>query len=138
LQNEEFLQNETDQGGELTGLYKRNRILRIYKSIGKPEGVFISEYYYDHYKKSKLIFIREKFNSYVYDDSSKTFDYTKLHSTYSGKYYFNKGKLIDSAVTGIRFSPVQSIDLEDILIKESNESYSAFENKISSIRGIKR
>lgn len=100
LQNEEFLQNMTDGGGELTGFYKGNRIYRIYRSIGISYGVGISEFYY---RKNKLIFIREKFNSYVYDSISQNFDYTKLNTTYSGKFYFNNGNLIDSIVTGNRF-----------------------------------
>ena len=127
LQNEEFLQNMTDGGGELTGFYKGKRIYRIYRSIGISYGVGISEFYY---RKNKLIFIREKFNSYVYDSISQNFDYTKLNTTYSGKFYFNNGNIIDSSVTGNRFFSDNAVGLEKILTGESDEVFNLIYGKI--------
>lgn len=127
LQNEEFLQNMTDGGGELTGFYKGKQIYRIYRSIGISYGVGLSEFYY---RKNKLIFIREKFNSYVYDSLSQNFDYTKLNTTYSGKFYFSNGNLIDSIVTGNRFFSDNAAGFEKILTGESDEAFNLIYGKI--------
>src|SRR6187399_2871529 len=67
LQNEEFLPQMTDGGGELTGFYKGDKIYRIYQSVGISYGVYITEYYF---WKNKLMFVHDKFNSYVVDDST--------------------------------------------------------------------
>ncbi len=132
LQNNEFLDHMPEGGGELTGFYKGKRICRIYRSIGISHGVGISEFYY---KKNKLIFVREKFNSYVYDDSLGSFDYTKLNTTYEGKYYFDKGKMIHSYIKGNRINSTGSEETEIELTGESNEAFKLISYKIKSIPG---
>ncbi|HMS33395.1 MAG TPA: hypothetical protein PKC91_04845 [Ignavibacteria bacterium] len=132
LQNEEFLENMTDGGGELTGFYKGKSINRIYRSIGISFGVGISEFYY---KKNRLIFIREKFNSYVYDDSLGTADYTKLNTTYSAKHYFDNGRLIESSSTGHKITSGETQDTEKILLDESDEAFNFINKIILSLSG---
>lgn len=126
LQNQEFLQNTTDGGGELTGFFKGKRIYRIYQSIGISNGVEIMEFYY---WKKKLIFVRERFNSYIYDDSLKTFDYTKTENKFKGLYYFNDGKLIDYTTTGHNRFRDNSIDPGKVLLKESGEKIELLKQK---------
>jgi hypothetical protein len=132
LQNEEFLENMTDGGGELTGFYKDKSICRIYRSIGISYGVGISEFYY---KKNRLIFIREKFNSYVYNDSLGTADYSKVNTTYSAKYYFDNGKLIESNSSGHKITSGDNPDTEKLLLDESDEAFNFINNKILSLTG---
>lgn len=122
----------TDGGGELTGFYKDRPLSRIYRSIGISYGVGISEFYY---KKNRLIFIREKFNSYVYNDSLGTADYSKVNTTYSAKYYFDNGKLIESNSSGHKITSGDNPDTEKVLLDESDEAFNFINNKILSLTG---
>src|SRR6187399_2214269 len=65
LENEDFLSNMTDGGGKLTGFYKDKEIKKIYEWIGLSNGISIKEFYFD---KERLIFVYEKFDSFVFDD----------------------------------------------------------------------
>lgn len=127
LENEEFLTNMTDGGGELTGFYKGKNIYKIYRSIGISYGVGITEFYYN---KNKLIFVRDKFNSYVYDEKTKSFDYTKINNTYSGSYYFDKGKIFHSNVKGSRTFKENSSDIQITLKAESEDAFNLISRNI--------
>ncbi|MCB0727771.1 MAG: hypothetical protein KDD00_09930 [Ignavibacteriae bacterium] len=135
LTNEEFLPDMTDGGGELTGFYNKNGIRKIYRSIGISYGVMITEFYY---KKNKLIFIREKFNSYVFDEDTKSFDYTKINTTYSGSYYFHKGKIFNSTIKGNRNFEVSSTDIQNLLNIESDEAVKLISKSIKEVRENKQ
>ncbi|HMQ68977.1 MAG TPA: hypothetical protein PKA90_08235 [Ignavibacteria bacterium] len=134
LINEEFLQNMTDGGGELTGFYNEKSISKIYRSIGISNGVMITEFYY---KKSKLIFIREKFNSYVYDDVTGSFDYTKINTAYSGSYYFKEGEIFNSSVKGKRNFGDENNGIQDILKKESSEAVNLISKSLNEVHESK-
>lgn len=126
LQNEEFLDNMTDGGGELTGFFKNKKIYRIYQSIGISYGVEIKEFYY---RKEKLIFVREKFYSYMYDDSLKKFDYTKTETKFKGQYYFKDNKLIHYITTGHNRLE-ESLEPEKVLLNESSENIRLIKQKL--------
>ncbi len=132
LQNGEFLENMTDGGGELTGFYKGNRIYRIYQSVGISHGVYLTEFYY---RKNRLIFIRDKFSSFVFKDSSGTLDYTKSTTTFSGNYYFSDQRIIYRAITGHNRLEGGIADIEKSLIDESDKAFNLIELKIKSIPG---
>ncbi|MEO8210362.1 MAG: hypothetical protein ABI840_07350, partial [bacterium] len=116
---QEFL-DTADVSGELTGFFKGNKIYKIYRSEGLTDGVEITEFYY---RRNELIFVREKFNSYVYDNILKTFDYTKINSTFSGYYYFKDDKLIEYKTTGIKRFDDQTLSTEKSLLNKSNEAF---------------
>ena len=90
LENEEFLTNMTDGGGELTGFYKNKEVKKIYEWIGLSNGISIKEFYFD---KGQLIFVYEKFDSFVFDDKKEEFDLDKIKTIFEGRYYFNNKKL---------------------------------------------
>ncbi len=46
LENEEFLEQMTDNGGELTGYFKNRKLVKIVEWIGLSSCVNITEYYY--------------------------------------------------------------------------------------------
>jgi hypothetical protein len=135
LINEEFLPDMTDGGGELTGFYDENGISKIYRSVGISNGVGITEFYY---KKNKLIFVREKFNSYVFNEKTKSFDYTKINTTYSGSYYFSKDKIFNSTVKGKRNFGDNLTDIQDILKKESDEAFKRINESIKQVQDNKQ
>ena len=75
LENEEFLTNMTDGGGELTGFYKNKEIKKIYEWIGLSNGISIKEFYFE---SGQLIFVYEKFDSFVFDDKRMNLILVKL------------------------------------------------------------
>jgi len=97
LENEEFLTNMTDGGGELTGFYKNKEIKKIYEWIGLSNGISIKEFYFD---KGQLIFVYEKFDSFVFDDKKNEFDLTKTKTVFEGRYYFSNKKLFSESTKG--------------------------------------
>ncbi len=133
LQNEEFLQNMTDRGGELTGFYKGKRIYRIYRSVGVSNGVYTTEFYY---WKNRLMYVRDQLNSYVYNDSLGTFDYTKINPTFNGYYYFKDEKLIDYRSIGHNRFEGDDVNVEKELLDESNEVYKLIALKIKSTQDL--
>lgn len=133
LQNGEFLQNMTDGGGELTGFYKGKKIYRIYRSVGISNGVYTTEFYY---WKNRLMYVRDQFNSYVYNDSLGTFDYTKINPTFNGYYYFKDEKLIDHRSIGHNRFEGDDVNVEKELLDESNEVYKLIALKIKSTQDL--
>ena len=97
LENEEFLSDMTDGGGELTGFYKNKEIKKIYEWIGLSNGISIKEFYFD---KGQLIFVYEKFDSFVFDDKKNEFDLTKPKTVFEGRYYFSNRKLFSESTKG--------------------------------------
>lgn len=131
LQNTEFLENMTDGGGELTGFYKKDKFYRIYQSVAISYGVYITEYYYH---KEQLIFVRDNFNAYVYDDSLKTFDYTKSDNTYSGVFYFDKGRIIHSSSRGHGRTEEDTVDAEKFFLNESVKDLMLLRKKLNEAK----
>jgi len=119
LLNQEFLDSMTYGGGELSGFYKNKKIYYIYRSVGLSNGVEITQFYFG---KNKLVFVSEKFNTYVYDDSLKTFDYTVLNTTFTGKYYFDNEKLIHKVITGDKKFDDNAVDIGKSLLEKSKEN----------------
>lgn len=130
LQNEEFLENMTDGGGELTGFYKKGKIYRVYQSIGISYGVGITEYYYS--SKGSLIFVREKFDAYVHD--SLSLDYSKTTNTFNGVYYFSKDSLIHSSSTGHNKFEEDNIDPAKYYLEESKRNIDLIRKKMTAIK----
>lgn len=128
LQNQEFIQDTAVTGGELTGFFKGNKVFKIYRSLGMSGGVKITEFYY---RKGKLIFVREKYNTYVYDELTKTFDYTKMNSTFNGSYYFDNDKLIEYKTKGQDRFNLENLDPEKFLLYKSDESLGYIKSKLN-------
>lgn len=93
---EEFMDHVTDGGGELTGYYKKDTLVKIVEWIGASFGNRTREFYF---KGRKLFFAFEKFESFVEKDNGEL-DLSKTSTTYEARYYFNSGKLIDKKITG--------------------------------------
>ena len=100
LSDEQFLENQPDGGGELTGYYKNDTIVKIVEWIGLSYGNRTREFYF---KKGQLFFVYEKFESFVIKDSTEgEIDHSSVTTTFEGRYYFNKDKLIDQKILGKR------------------------------------
>ena len=119
LENEEFLENMTDGGGELTGFFKGGQIKKIYRWVGLSNGNEITEFYF---KNGQLIFVYEKFNSFVYDNKKEELDHSKTETTFEGRYYFNNKKLIDLITTGHNRFENDAIDPEKTFLTEAMDN----------------
>ncbi|HMK20597.1 MAG TPA: hypothetical protein VK492_20495 [Chitinophagaceae bacterium] len=104
LENEEFLTNMTDGGGELTGFYKNKEIKKIHEWIGLSNGISIKEFYFD---KGQLILVYEKFDSFVFDDKKNEFDLAKTKTVFEGRYYFSNKKIFSESTKGDKSLPTQ-------------------------------
>lgn len=119
LNNEEFLDQMTDGGGQLTGLYKAGQIKKIVRWIGLSNGNEIFEFYFEN---NKLIFVHEQFNSFLYDEKKQAFLFDTTEKTFDGRYYFVDNKLIDYITTGHNRFEDDSIDPEKTLLNEAMDN----------------
>ena len=99
LENEEFMDQMTDNGGELIGFFKEDQILKIQEKIGVSNAVKTTNYYFS---KGDLIFVNEKEEDFPYIDSLATLDYTKTEKVFEAYYYLKNNKLIKISTKGER------------------------------------
>lgn len=97
LSEEEFLENTPDGGASLTGYYKKDSLVKIVEWVGLSYGNRTREFYL---KKGSLIFVFVKFESFVPLKSGEGLDHSRVKTSFEGRYYFNKSKLIEQKVTG--------------------------------------
>ena len=119
LDNEEFLENMTDGGGKLAGFYRNKEIKKIYEWIGLSNGISIKEFYFD---KGQLIFVYEKFNSFVFDDKKDEFDLTKIKTIFEGRYYFNNEKLFSKSTKGNKALAAQGESSGKSLLESADDN----------------
>lgn len=119
LENEAFLENMTDGGGELTGYFGKGEIKKVRQWVGLSNGNETTEFYF---KNGQLIFVYEKFDSFVFSPQKEQLDRTKTETTFEGRYYFNKNKLIDYRTTGHNRFEDDTINPEETLLKEASEN----------------
>ncbi|MBN8666552.1 MAG: hypothetical protein J0M30_03550 [Chitinophagales bacterium] len=126
LTNEQFMPQMTDGGGELTGYFKKGIIQKITRKIGLSYGIETYDYYFTN---EKLMFIYETFYVFIVNDSLGTLDQTKTELNFIGTYYFQNNKLIDSETVGHNRFEKDEIDMETILLKETEENLSMLKQK---------
>ena len=97
LENEDFLVNMTDGGGELVGYYNKDVLVKIKEWVGLSQGNRTRLYYF---KDNQLFLVVEKFNAFV--QKGDGLDKSKTKTTFEGSYYFHNNKLIDQQVSGKR------------------------------------
>lgn len=97
LENEEFLEHMTDEGGQLTGYFKNGNLVKIIEWVGLSSCINITEYYL---QDNQLIFTCTKGSEYSYSDSLETFDRNKLNTTMECRLYFNHNKIIKQVLRG--------------------------------------
>ncbi|MEP7377192.1 MAG: hypothetical protein ABI675_27570 [Chitinophagaceae bacterium] len=93
---EEFLGHGTDNGGSLTGYFKKDTLKKIIEWVGLSNKVIQNEYYLDN---GKLIFVYSTESKYRFNESTQNFDYSKLDKAFTGLYYFSNEILIDTILS---------------------------------------
>jgi hypothetical protein len=131
LNDEEFLDHTTDGGGQLTGFYKEGQLRKIVSWIGLSNGNEIFEFYFTN---SKLIFVYEQFNSFIYDPKQETLRLDTTERTFEGRYYFNNDKLIDQITTGHNRFENDDIDPQKTLLIQAAENKKLLASKTKNSR----
>ena len=109
---EEFLGHGTDNGGSLTGYYKGDSLKKVIEWVGLSNKVIQNEYYFDN---DKLIFVYSTESRYKFNDSTQSFDYSKLENVFKGRYYFDHDKLIDTILNDKEYVATKKPDSVDFL-----------------------
>ena len=97
LENEEFLAQMTDGGGELTGYVKGGELVKMVSWVGVSSCVFVTEYYFDH---SKLVFVQEQGSEFAYVDSTASFDPAVQNVTMEARFYYRDKDAAPVALKG--------------------------------------
>ncbi|TDQ28618.1 hypothetical protein [Tenacibaculum caenipelagi] len=116
LFNEEFMGYRADGGGQLTGYFENNKLVKITEWIGPSYGSLITESYF---KDNQLFFVYQKENKFkdILDNSGEWIglDASKEETKFEGRYYFDKNILIKQLLKGKRvfnqiFKPARFIE----------------------------
>ena len=97
LDNEQFLEQMTDGGGQLTGYFKNKQLVKIVEWVGLSSCISLYEYYLQN---GLLIFAYGQEKVFPYDNHTGLFDYQKQILGMECRFYFDKGKLINSKFNG--------------------------------------
>lgn len=97
LDNESYLEEMTDRGGSLEGLYKKEQLKKMISWIGYSNRIVITEYYFD---KGQLIFVYEVEKTFPLDGKTGGLDEAHPGISYEGRYYYWRGKKIEEKVSG--------------------------------------
>jgi hypothetical protein len=118
LENEEFLTQTTDAGGELTGYFKNDQIQKITRRIGYSYGIETYDYYFEN---GELIFVYEILDGFIYKEATAEFDHRRTARNFTGRYYFKGNKLIDMETTGHNRFEDDTLNVEATLISEMKD-----------------
>jgi hypothetical protein len=131
LHNEDFISPSPDGGGELTGFFKQDQIQKVTRQIWLSNGIEVYDYYFT---EGKLIFVYETFRSFTYSLELDEFDYSKTELSFIGRYYFNDNKLNDLETTGHNRFEDDTLNIEKVLITESNENVQKLQKSMRTQR----
>lgn len=97
LDNDQFLEQMTDGGGQLTGYFKNGKLVKVVERIGLSSCVSIYEYYLQN---DLVIFVYGQEKVFPYDNETGLFDYQNQILGMECRFYFEKAKLIGSKFDG--------------------------------------
>ncbi len=115
LFNDDFMDYRTDGGGQLTGFFEKEQLVKITEWIGLSQGTLITDYYL---KDGHLFFAYEqeyKFKNVV-DESGEWigFNTSEEEIIFEGRYYFNNHVLTKKLIKGEQMFK-QSFDQAEFL-----------------------
>ena len=127
LENEDFLEEALDGGGELTGYYHNGELRKIHCWLGYSWGTDEKNFYYQN---NQLFYVRQTTSHFVFDDTSDTLRHDSLNAPFTGQYFFHYGTLMHYVVTetGHHFESEKE-DIESSTKEESEAWLSALKQK---------
>jgi hypothetical protein len=119
LENEDFLDNALDGGGELTGYFHLGEVRKIHCWIGYSWGTDEKKFYF---KTGTLVYVHHISRRFVFDEATDTFRHDSLEAPFTGQYFFRNGTLLHYVITesGHHFESEKE-DIESSVKKESEE-----------------
>lgn len=96
LDAEDFLSEAPDNGGKLTGYFKGDSLCKLSVEIGVSYAIRHYDYYYSH---GQPVFVYETEESFA-RDSAGNMNYHKKVLNFEGRYYLDKGAVIDIKLKG--------------------------------------
>jgi len=82
-----------DNGGEIRGYFRNDTIYKLVMGIGLSFGPKEYEYYYE---RGQVVFVYEKDSHFAVKDGGLDHDHLVLG--FEGRFYFNKGRLIEKII----------------------------------------
>jgi len=109
---EEIIGGAPDNGADVTGYFKNDSLRKIVMSFGPSYGMKDWEYYYD---RGQVVFVYEKDQHFpVMKDGG--LDHERLVVGFEGRFYFNKGRLIEKIIK--RYDRFMAEEVDDSYIKD--------------------
>ncbi len=124
LENEEFLLEMTDGGGELVGYFKNGQIIKIEEWVGLSNAVATRHFYF---LEGELYFVEEEKNQFTFNTETGEFDYSERELVFRGRYLFIPA--FDALTEGHDQLTSESVDIEKFLLSESGRLTELLRNK---------
>ncbi|WP_428743410.1 hypothetical protein [Tenacibaculum sp.] len=104
LFNKDFMEYRTDGGGQLTGYFENNNLVKITEWIGTSHGSITTESYFENNGYSFFAYQKENKFKNIFDKSGEWIglDTSEEQTKFEGRYYFHKNKLIKQLLKGKR------------------------------------
>ena len=111
LENTDFMEHTTDNGGELKGYFKEDTIYKLVETIGLSNGIYITEYYLWE-DKLFFVFYREQAFKEVLDKHGNfmELDYSSTITKFEERFYFDNDKEIRHLEKGERIMAKTSVN----------------------------
>lgn len=110
---EEVIGGSPDNGGDVTGYFKKDTIYKLVMSFGPSYGMKDWEYYYD---RGQVVFIYEKDQHFPVKKDGGGLDHERLVVGFEGRFYFNNGRLVEKIVK--RYDQFMAENIDDKYIKD--------------------
>jgi hypothetical protein len=110
--SEEFLGHGTDNGGSLKGYFKGDSLKKIVEWVGLSNRVVQNEYYFNG---GKLVFVYSTDSRCKSNDKTGEIDCSKFDKVFTGRYYFDSDKLIDTILNDKEHEKTKAQDAGDFL-----------------------
>jgi hypothetical protein len=130
MENEEFLEQMTNGGGELKGFYDLNGSFRkievtVFISHGVQEHTF-------YLQNETPILVDDRFRQFAWNEETSTFDYNKFDGGFHGTYLFRDGRLIDQISLGHNRFEDDQVDIEKTFLFECETYLKKMKNRLAN------
>jgi hypothetical protein len=107
----EIIGGAPDNGADVTGYFRNDTLCKLIMSFGPSFGIKDWEYYYD---KGEVVFVYEKDRHYP--ETKDGLDHERLVVGFEGRFYFNKGRLIEKIIK--RYDQFMAEKIDDKYIRD--------------------
>ena len=109
---EEALGAAPDNGGEVRGYYRNDTLCKMVMGIGLSFGPKEYEYYYD---QGQIVFVYERDRHFAVAKDGGL-EHERLVLGFEGRFYFNRGRLIEKVVK--RYDDFMAEEIDDNYVRD--------------------